>query len=134
VPVALCAMGALTLVFSGCGKQGGEPEKPAVDPSSPASYVHDKAFMGGLAAERVKHSELMRERNAIADKMQKMVEAKEAELKTSDLKKVKAELEKDPAWRALYIECTNANARVERHQNEVFGKVRDRIAPKKISK
>ena len=121
-------MGALMLSLAGCRK--GEEKKP-VDPSSPASYVHDGKFMGALAAERAKHSELMRARNEIADRMKDMIEAKKAEMKTDDLKKVKAELEKDPAWQALYAECTNANARVERHQREVFGKVRERIAPKK---
>ena len=91
--------------------------------------------MGALAAERVKHSDLMRARNEIARKMEAMIEAKKAEMKTDDLKEIKVELEKDPAWQALYVECTNANARVERHQREVFGKVRERITPKKeISK
>ena len=126
VPFVLCAMGALMLCLAGCRKEEKKPEIPA---SSPASYVHDKAFMGALAAERVKHSDLMRARNAIADRMKDMIEAKKAEMKTSDLKKIKAELEKDPAWQTLYAECTNANARVERHQREVFGKVRERIAP-----
>ena len=131
VPFALCATGLVLLFLAGCRKE----EKKPVDPSSPASYVHDGKFMGALAAERVKHSELMRTRNEIARKMEAMIEAKKAEMKTDDLKKIKAELEKDPAWQALYVECTNANARVERHQREVFGKVRERITPKKeISK
>jgi len=126
-------MGLLTLCTAGCKRQE-EKKKVVVDPASPASYVHDKKFMGKLAAERSKHSELMRERNAIADRMKAMIEAKKAELKTDDLKRVKAELDKDPAWQALYVECTNANARVQRHQREVFGSVRERLAPKKISK
>ena len=121
-------MGALLIVLAGCRKEEAKPEIP---PSSPASYVHDGKFMGALGAERAKHSDLMRARNAIADRMKDMIEAKKAAMKTDDLKKVKAELEKDPAWQALYVECTNANARVERHQREVFGKVRERIAPEK---
>jgi len=132
-------MGAVLLVQTGCRKS----EERSENPAAPASYVHDKVFMGKLSAERARHSELMRERNAIADKMQKMVEAKKAELKTEDLAKVKAELDRDPAWQALYAACTNANARVERHRRETFGKVRDRLrgngdgkaaAPKEISK
>ena len=123
-------MGALALFLAGCRKD----EKKQVDPSSPASYVHDRKFMGTLAAERAKHSDLMRARNAIADRMKDMIEAKKAELKTSDLKKVKAELEKDPAWQALYTECTNANARVERHQREVLGKVIANLGQMKCGK
>ena len=125
-------MGVVSLVLAGCRK---EEEKPAIPPSSPASYMHDKAFMGKLSKERSEHRDLICERNEIARKMQTMVEAKRAELKTSDLKVVQAELEKDPAWRALYVACTNANAAVERHRREILGTVRERITPKKdISK
>ena len=113
---------------AGCRKE--EPKR-LVDPSSPESYVHDQAFMGGLKAARAKQGELIRERNAIAEKMKGMIEAKKAELKTEDLAKVKAVLDEDPAWQALYVQCTNANEVVRRHRQETLGKVRERIAPQK---
>lgn len=127
VPFVLCATGLVLLSLAGCRKEEAKP----VDPSSPASYVHDKEFMGSLAAERAEQSRLIRSRNEIARKMVEMIEAKKAEMKTDDLKAVRAELEKDAAWRELHTQCTNANAQVESQRRELLGKVRERITPKK---
>ena len=91
--------------------------------------MRDKEFRGKLAAERREHVSLIQDRNAIAEKMKEMIEAKKAELKTEDLEKVRVELEKDPAWNDLYSQCTNANAKVEAHSRKRLGIVRDRIAP-----
>ena len=118
----------LLALVAGCPSKKEEPPKP--DPSSPESYMNDKEFRGRLAAERKEHVALIRDRNAIADRMKEMIEAKKAELKTEDLEKVKVELEKDPAWNDLYAQCTNANAKVEAHSRERLGIVRERIAPK----
>ena len=128
VPFALCAMGALMLVFTGCRKE--EEKKPEAPASSSASYVHDKAFMGSLAAARAEQSRLIKSRNEIARKMVAMIEAKQAEMKTDDMKAVRAELEKDAAWRELHAACTNANAQVKSQRRELLGKVRERITPK----
>lgn len=122
-------MGALLLSLAGCRK---EEEKP-VDPSSPASYVHDKEFMGSLATARAEQGRLIQSRNEIARQMVAMIEAKKAEMKTDDLKAVRAELEKDAAWRELHAACTNANAQVESQRRELLGKVRERLTPKKGS-
>ena len=119
-------------LVAGCPSRKEEPPKP--DPSSPESYMNDKEFRGKLAAERKEHVALIRDRNAIADRMKEMIEAKKAELKTDDLEKVKAELEKDPAWNDLYNQCTNANAKVEEHSRKRLGIVRDRIAPRNTKK
>ena len=122
-------MAVVLLTFvAGCPSKKEEPPKP--DPSSPESYMNDKEFRGRLAAERKEHVALIRDRNAIADRMKAMIEAKKAELKTEDLEKVKVELEKDPAWNDLYAQCTNANAKVEAHSRERLGIVRERITPK----
>ena len=113
----------------GCpGKKEPDPQTP--DPSSPESYMRDKEFRGRLAAERRAHVALVRDRNAIAERMKAMIEAKKAELGTDDLKVVQTALENDPAWKDLYSQCTNANAKVEAHSRERLGIVRDRIAPK----
>ena len=122
------AMPALLCAFvCGCPSKKDGPPEP--DPSSPESYMRDREFRGRLAAERREHVSLIRGRNAIAEKMKEMVEAKKAELKTDDLEKVRVELEKDPAWNDLYAQCTNANAKVEAHSRKRLGIVRDRIAP-----
>lgn len=124
VPVVLVAAGLCVAVF---WPRHEEP-KP-VDPASPASYMHDKAFLGDLAARRAQQSEIIRSRNEVARKMTAMIEAKKAELKTDDVKKVEAELEKDPAWRELYVQCTNANERILSNRREMMGKVRTRLTP-----
>ena len=122
------AMLAAMLAFScGCPKKAPEPAAP--DPSSPESYMNDTNFMGRLSKERAKHVALIRERNAITAKMKEMIEAKKDELKTDDIGAVKTALEKDPAWRELYAQCTNANAKVEAHGRERLGIVRNRITP-----
>ena len=92
--------------------------------------MNDTNFTGRLAAERREHVALIRARNAVAERMKAMIEAKKAELKTDDLKAVQAALEKDPAWKDLYSQCTNANAKVEAHARERLGIVRERITPK----
>lgn len=113
-----------------CGCPSGKEEPPKPDPSSPESYMNDKEFRDRLAAERKVHVALIRDRNAIAEKMKEMIEAKKSELKTEDLKVVQAALEKDSAWNDLYSQCTNANAKVEAHNRERLGIVRQRITPK----
>ena len=134
VLLAILAGGAAALYFAFARRPPATPAAPEPEPWDPQSYVYDKAFMDGLAAERAKQSALIRERNAIADKMVAMVEAKKAELKTEDLAKVKAALDADPAWQELYACCTNANAKVEAHRRRVFGVVRERITPRKPMK
>ena len=128
LPATSLIVAALCALLCGCPSKKEEPPKP--DPSSPESYMNDKEFRGKLAKERKKHVALIRDRNAIAEKMKAMVDAKKAELKTEDLKVVQAELEKDPAWNDLYAQCTNANAKVEAHSRERLGIVRQRITPK----
>ncbi len=135
LPAALVAALLLALVV-GCRKEE-EPvpaPKPEPDQSSPEVYMRDKEFRGKLAAERKEHVSLIQDRNAIAEKMKEMIEAKKAELKTDDLEKVRAELEKDPAWNDLYRQCTNANARVEAHARKRLGIVRDRITPAPVGR
>ena len=125
--VRAAVFAALAAFVSGCPSKKEEPPKP--DPSSPESYMNDKEFRGALAKERREHVALIRDRNAVAEKMREMIEAKKAELKTDDLKAVQAALDRDPAWNDLYAQCTNANAKVEAHGRERLKMVRRRITP-----
>ena len=132
VPFALCAIGCFAVVFTGCGRKSEPPQAPS---HTPASYMNDPSFTGKLAKERKEHMTLVRDRNAIAAKLQAKVEAMRAQLKTDDMNKVRAELEKDPEWQALYAACTNANAKCEAKRKEALGVVRERLTPQKpISK
>lgn len=89
--------------------------------------MEDESYLKTLSADRARYVALVRDRNAIAEKMRAMVEAKKAELKTDDLGKVKAVLDKDAAWQALYAECEKANARVERQRQEALKDVRKKM-------
>lgn len=128
VPFALCAMGFVALVFTGCKR---ESEKSVPPPHAPESYMNDPQFVGKLAAERKEQVSLERERNAIALQMKEMVEAMREKLKTDDLKKVRAELEKDPKWIDLHTRCTNANAKCVAHRRATLEGVRQRLTPPK---
>ena len=127
VPFALCATGALMLCLAGCRKE--EAKAPEVPASSPASYMNDTNFMGRLSADRRERQRLLSERSVTAGKMKAMIDAKKAELATSDLKKVKAALDADPAWQELERQMKAANAKVEEHRRKTLGAVRERITP-----
>ena len=116
----------LSVFVCGCPSK---KEKPPPDPSSPESYMNDTNFIAGLSAERREYLMLVRERNAVAEKMKAMVDAKREELKTEDAAAVKAALEKDPAWNDLYSQITNANAKAEAQRKKILGVAAARITP-----
>lgn len=141
VPFALCATGLLTaFVLTGCSREEAPPAAPApaVSPSSPESYMHDRVFREKLSAAQKERQSLLRSRSEIVGEMKAMIDAKKAELGTDDLKKVKEVLDRDPKWQALHVQCTNANAKVEAHRKSTYKTVRERLLPKagegKISK
>ena len=124
VPVVLCAIG-FTLVFQGCEKAQEAPPR-----ESPASYMNDKDFRGKLTADRKERQQLLGSRGEVVSKMKAMIDAKKRELGTDDLSKVKAELDKDPEWQALYKQCEEANAKLSEHRKNTLKTVRERITPK----
>ena len=121
---AVCAVLAVFVV--GCPSK-----EPPPDPASPDVYMNDTYFIASLSTERSEYLMRIRDRNAIAEKMKVMVDAKKEELKTDDLEKIKAELEKDPAWNDLYTQITNANAQAEAQRKKILGTARDRITPRR---
>lgn len=106
-------------------------EGPPPDPSSPESYMNDTNFLGRLSAERREYLLKIRDRNAISDKMEAMVDAKMKEMNTEDPVAVKAELEKDPVWNDLFTQITNANAQAEAQRKKVLGTAAARITPRR---
>ena len=128
VPFAFCAIGISAFIFAGCSREETKESPSAAPTEEPAVHrMQDETYVKTLTADRTRYVELVRERNAIAEKMRAMVEAKKAELKTDDLNKVKAVLDKDPAWKALYAACEQANARVERQRQETLKDVREKL-------
>ena len=127
VSFVLCMTGVLVLVFAGCRKE--EAKKPEIPASSPASYMNDTNFMGRLSADRRERQKLLSARTVIVGKMKAMIDAKKAELGSSDTKAVKAALDADPAWRELEKQMKAANAKVDEHRKKTLGAVRERITP-----
>lgn len=128
VPFALCVMGSLALVFTGCERK---PEKQEPPRHAPESYMRDPVFRAALAERRGVRNELAKSRAIVVERMTAMIEAKKAELKTDDLEKVRVELEKDPEWKSLYQRCLDANQAIEEQRKKTLGLVRERIVPQK---
>lgn len=122
VSIALFAIGLFALVFTGCGK--GEPS-PA---PAAKSYMDDPVFRQALKEKRDERVELANARDIVVKKMTAMIEAKKAELKTDDLAKVKAALEKDPEWQSLYKRCLDANQAIKEKRRESMSMVREKIS------
>lgn len=127
VPFALCAMGIVAFIFAGCSKE----TPPAPPPHTPASYMNDEVFRGKLSADRVEHQKLVRARNEIARKMKSKIEAMKVRLGTGDVKKLQAELEKDPEWNDLHKQCTEANEKIAAQRQGTLNAVKERLTPKK---
>ena len=120
---------AALAAFAGCSRDDGAPAQggEAVPPSSPESYMKDGAFRSKLAEQTAKRDELAAARSAIVAQMTEMIEAKKRELKTDDEAKLKAALEKDPAWNELYKRCQDANAAIGENRAETMAAVRERL-------
>lgn len=104
------------LVLAGCRKE----EKPAVSPSSPKSYMKDKAFLGKL-------EEQQRTREGV---MARHMAARRA---YNEALKVDPKGEQ-PATQELRAKMDALEAEYRKLQQETFKTVRERITPKKISK
>ena len=132
-------LAALLAVAVGCSREGGAPQAstPDVSPSAPESYMKDKTFRAKLDGQVAKRGELASARNAIVAQMSEMIEAKRKELgiagapgsalSTEDEAKLKAALEKDPAWNELYKRCEDANTAIVENRRETMAAVRERL-------
>lgn len=128
---AWIALVAICLCMPACRREEPPETKPSVDPTSPESYMNDKAFLKRAGALRAEQRDLVRARNAIVDKMTKLIEAKKAELKTDDPAKLKAALEAMPEWKDLHAQCVAATKKVEASRAKIYDTVGDRLAPRK---
>lgn len=112
--------------LAGCSREGdkaGASESPAAQAS-----LKDEVFKAKLRDQVSKRNELASARNAVVEKMAEMIEAKKKELGTDDLEKVRAELEKDPAWRELRARCEDANTAISENRKSTMAVVREKLA------
>ena len=115
------------LLLSGCSRDGAAEKDAAVPPSSPASYMKDPELKARFAAKNDERKELVKARSAVVEKMTAMIEAKKKELGTSDEAALKAALEKDPEWNALYRRCTDANTAIDENRRSKMAVFRERV-------
>ena len=118
-------LAALLAALAGCSREG--EKKADVSPAAPESYMKDKAFRAKLDGQVAKRGELASARNAVVAQMTEMIEAKKKELGTDDEAKLKAELEKDPAWNELYRRCQDANTAIGENRRKTMAAVRERL-------
>ena len=113
--------------LAGCSRDEGAG-RGAVSPGSPESYMKDGAFRAKLDAQTAERARLAGARATIVERMVEMVEAKKRELGTGDEAKLKAALEKDPAWNELYRRCQDADAAIGENRGKTISIVRERLA------
>ena len=129
VPFVLCAMGALALILSGCGRDEKAVEKPAEPPAnSPAVYMKDPVFRQQLEEKRKELVAIRNERAPLEERMKELVRAHGKDL---------AALQKIPEWNDLYKKVTELNAKYEEVRQRQLVIAAKRINPsaeKKVSK
>jgi hypothetical protein len=119
--VALVTVGAVVCTFTGCNRED-------VPKSSPESYMNDSAFMKTLDAMRREQAELAAAHHKLAAQMKVLVAEAKQKLKTEDLGKIKAELEKSDEWKSLYSRCQDAATAVKESRRKMEAFVRKRIS------
>lgn len=122
VPFALCAIGLLTLCFTGCSRDDGG-KKPARHES--ASYMNDASFRSKLDEARRELAAIAAERKPFADKMQSLIDEHGEDL---------AKLQKIAEWNDLHRKVTELNAKYESARKRMLAFVRERITPAKNGK
>ena len=124
VPFALAATGLGLLCLAGCREER-EAAKPAAAPNSPAVYMRDPEFRQRLSEQRQALQAIVAERQPLVDRMQELVKSNREDL---------AVLQRIPEWNELHRRVVALNEKYEALKREQLAVVRDRLAPKRISK
>ena len=124
VPFALAAIGLGLLFPTGCRKEQ-EAAKPALPPNAPAVYMNDPAFRQRLSEQRQALQAIVAERQPLVDRMQELVKSNREDL---------AVLQRIPEWNELHRRVVALNEKYEALKREQLAVVRDRLAPKGVSK
>lgn len=115
-----------TLIAAFCMLGGCSREE--ADASSPKSYMNDKAFIDDLKVLKRATDELRAAHAKLAAEMADMIEAAKKKLKTDDLAKVRAELEKSEKWNSLKDRCEDAATALKESIRKTENVVRKRIS------
>ena len=115
-------MGLVALCFVCCRKKEKAPEIPAY---SPVAYMKDPAFRQQLADKRKELQAIVKERAPLVARMEELVKSNREDL---------AVLQKIPEWNDLHKKVVALNAKYEEVRARQLKIVRERVAPKEISK
>lgn len=119
--VAAVTVGAVVCTLTGCSRED-------VPEYSPESYMNDSAFMKTLEKMKREQGELAAAHHKLAERMKALIEEAKKKLKTEDLGKVKAELEKSDEWKSLYSRCQDAATAVKESRRRMESFVSKRIS------
>jgi hypothetical protein len=90
--------------------------------------MSDKAFIDDLKVRKQATDELRAAHAKLAAEMAEMIEAAKKKLKTDDLAKVRAELEKSEKWNSLKSRCEDAATALKESIRKTENVVRKRIS------
>lgn len=125
MPFALVATGLALLFPAGCRKEEPAAAKPAAPANSPSVYMRDPEFRQELSRRRRELQAIVAERQPLVDRMQELVKSNREDL---------AVLQRIPEWNELHRRVVALNERYEALKREQLAVVRDRLAPKGVSK
>lgn len=126
-PLALCAMGVLTLVLLGCEKASEPvPAKPAEPPANaPEVYMKDPAFRKAMDEKVAELKAILKERAPLEARMKELVREYKNDL---------AKLQQVPEWGKLHQQIVALNEKYESVRQRQLKIVGERIRPQEISK
>jgi hypothetical protein len=123
-------MALVALALSGCKRETSSAEnKPPVN--TPESYMNDAEFRARLKAQREARAELKKSRQIVVEKMKAKIDEMVKKHGTNDMAAVRAALRKDPEWRALFKQCSDANTALSENRRKTVRMAGERITSKK---
>ena len=130
VPFVFGAMALGAFLFSGCSREKGD--RVVADP--PSVYMKDTRFRKDLDDGQKELEKLMKIRERISGEMKAMVDAVKAKMPSASDDAVKKELEKNLAWGVAGKKLSDVNDAIADRRKKTVELVRQRLAPRKVSK
>lgn len=129
--LAVLALGAL---IGGCSDEPETSGTPKFESDPPSVYMNDPAFRAALDTQQASKTKLLGLREKLLVQIEQMADATRAAMPGADDAMVNAELEKKPEWVSLQKRVADLQAALEDNRQATMDIVRERMAPKKISK
>lgn len=134
--LVLLAFGPMALglfLLAGCNR--GESEKPTeVKSDPPGVYMKDPAFRKALDDAQVELKKLLDIEARLATELKLMHERVKSTLANADKSAIEAELKKNPEWTISVEKLKDIKKAIAERREKTIDVVRQRIAPKKVSK